>query len=579
VGLRAQGSSLRVSSRAALHTCRVIRPPDAGPAAHGRARPSFRPSPAADCARGYERQPCGKDAECCRRCAKGTAWVGGECGTRAGVERVQRGPRSGSPGVGHEASTPSPSRAPRRGPSAPHAHPPKHPPDTPPHPPRARPSHAPPPEGLACEPIPDGTRLFSFGATVELDRACNDPAAAATLSTVKAAVGDASADIDTATLYVGLAKCDNVLKDATLGTVGGYYATYSFRVEYWGSSGTGASEVAAAVRANPSLFCGDRGEFYSSRCVSGVREPGPGKVTKPLLARSWSVSLPIQIDDAPVADGGACPEGSRLKDLEKSARAALAPALRNLVGLRQLKKVTFVQCNRIAPLNSGQIELWFSVDEKHEFDPNTGQGPYETLFASGVYGEDAGGILDALPTLATLQPPVAPELAYVGPPLTCLPGGPRQPPNEDPTDVTPSPVYYLANDGKLVSMGPYWDPRVITPMGLILKEGGAALDLLDSEDTGTTDVIVLNANGVRGKFTGDKLVAVRGGEAGGAGRRGWGEGRGRGPHARAQRSKSAAPHPAPKRAADLFLSRPPGPAASLDRPAPCFTVRPSATRS
>ena len=80
-------------------------------------------------------------------------------------------------------------------------------------------------------------------------------------------------------------------------------------------------------------------------------------------------------------------------------------------------------------------------------------------------------------------------------------------------------MYYLANDGKLITMGEFFDPRLISPFGLIQKAGGASLDLLDSQDTGTTDVVVLAADGVRGKFGDDKLVAVRAARAGGAGRR------------------------------------------------------------
>jgi hypothetical protein len=370
---------------------------------------------------------------------------------------------------------------------------------------------------------------------VKIDRPCDDAEAAAIAANIKSELSavvpytcplSASPGCE-ASLSVLFASCDDVPAPRDAGSGGvGPWGVFTYRVEYYTDNGSAEGALKSAVRDNTRVTCNSAAaspyfDFFCEHELVGAPD-----ASCPTLTKRWAIAVPVTSGVA----GGGCPTGERAAVREAEVRGALTAALQLLVGMVELRSVDFLQCNRLArtadvvtgsndTVTRPVIEYWYNVVETHDYYAATDLevSPYATLYDASSSNPDndyVGSMDEALPLLSdSLKGKYVPELSYVGPPVTCLAGGPRVYPidpasNSTGAATTLAPLYYLANGGAVTAVGEFFDPRALSPWAVVQRAGGAAVRLVD--DTEGDQGAVLEAKGKNGDYSQDRLVAVRG---------------------------------------------------------------------
>ncbi|GBF87570.1 hypothetical protein Rsub_00281 [Raphidocelis subcapitata] len=376
--------------------------------------------------------------------------------------------------------------------------------------------------GDDCENI--GKR-YAFGVTVRIDRPCADAEAAAIQSNMQTELGFVAAN--SSSLFVLFSSCDDVPAPRDAGV--GPWGDFTYRVEYYTDTGPmGADDLKYEVRNNLRVTCntGYQGApYFDTTCELRGVGGAPG-AHNPTLTRRWAIAVPVKSGEP---DGG-CPDGERLAQQDAEVRQALAPSLQLLVGMVHLRSVEFVQCNKLSrdfvngDRPDGQtrvkplIEFWYNVVEAHDYFAATDLevSPYTTLYEYSVSNPDnggEGGMSEVLPLLAdTLKPAYDDTLSYVGPQITCLAGGPRVYPVDPAANSTAagpaSTLYYFANGGKVTEVGEFFDPRPLAPWAVVAQAGGASVALVDDQEDEERQGALLEAGGVNGDYSLDRVVAI-----------------------------------------------------------------------
>lgn len=397
-----------------------------------------------------------------------------------------------------------------------------------------QPNQSQPPAG-GGEDCEDIGKRHTFGVAVKIDRPCDDAEAAAIAANIKSELSavvpytcplSASPGCE-ASLSVLFASCDDVPAPRDAGSGGvGPWGVFTYRVEYYTDNGSAEGALKSAVRDNTRVTCNSAAaspyfDFFCEHELVGAPD-----ASCPTLTKRWAIAVPVTSGVA----GGGCPTGERAAVREAEVRGALTAALQLLVGMVELRSVDFLQCNRLArtadvvtgsndTVTRPVIEYWYNVVETHDYYAATDLevSPYATLYDASSSNPDndyVGSMDEALPLLSdSLKGKYVPELSYVGPPVTCLAGGPRVYPidpasNSTGAATTLAPLYYLANGGAVTAVGEFFDPRALSPWAVVQRAGGAAVRLVD--DTEGDQGAVLEAKGKNGDYSQDRLVAVRG---------------------------------------------------------------------